>query len=415
MSEAGKTKIGARDGKRAKREGRSAGWLDQCMPGETGKPLANLANALIGLQADFMGHFGYDEMLRAPILMEDLEDDRSNFVPRPATDVDVSIVQERLQHAGLKRLSKNTAHQAVEKFAHEREHRFHPIHRWLEALNWDGEPRVPGLFPRYFGAVDTEYARAISAMFLISMVARIFKPGCKADHLPVLEGAQGTLKSTACQILGGEWFSDHLPDVTGGKDVSMHLRGKWLIEVSEMHSMKRPEAEQLKAFITRTTERYRPSYGRREVIEPRQCVFIGTTNRDTYLRDESGGRRFWPVKTTTIDIEALQRDRDQLFAEAVVRYHKGEAWWPDQDFERQHIVPQQEARYEADPWEETISVYLGTASKTTIGDVARKALRIQTPNISTTDQGRIRAVLQRLGFERGKKDSKGLIPWTRQA
>ena len=281
-----------------------APWLARCVLGESGKPLAVLANALIVLRAVMSDTFAFDEMLRAPLLMRALED-VSDFMPRPVTDVDVGIVQDRLQHLGLKRLSKDVAHQAVDVCAHE--HRFHPVRDYLDGLQWDGTKRLAKLFAKYFGTEATPYAQAIGPMFLISMVARILRPGCKADHLPVIEGPQGALKSTACSILGGRWFSDGLPDVTAGKDAQQHLRGKWLIEVSEMHAMSRAEAAQLKAFITRQVERYRPSHGRKEVIEPRQCVFIGTTNKDAYLRDETGGRRFWPIKAGTIDVDKLER------------------------------------------------------------------------------------------------------------
>jgi predicted P-loop ATPase len=391
-------------------------WLAQCVLGETGKPLAVLANALTAMRAVMPDAFAYNEMLRAPLLMQPLED-RPEPMPRPVTDVDVGVVQERLQHLGLKRLSKDIVHQAVDVRAHER--RFHPVKDYLGGLQWDGVARLADLFPNYFGAEVTRYAQAIGPMFLISMMARILEPGCKADHLPVIEGPQGTLKSSACQILGGDWFSDNLPDVTAGKDVSQHLRGKWLIEVSEMHAMSRAEATLLKAFITRTTERYRPSYGRKEVIEPRQCVFVGTTNRDTYLRDESGGRRFWPVKAGTIDVDALAHDRDQLFAEAVVRFRKGVRWWPDKDFERDHIMPQQAARYEADVWEENIATYLANKidGRVTVGQVAREVLGIETPKIGTAEQRRIAAAMEQIGWRRerpdGKTDWQGKRWWVR--
>ena len=170
--------------------------------------------------------------------------------------------------------------------------------------------------------------------------------------------------------------------------------------------MNRAEASLLKGFISRSVERYRPSYGRKEVIEARQCVFVGTTNRDSYLRDETGGRRFWPIKAGSINIDALEHDRDQLFAEAVVRYREGASWWPDKDFERQHIMPQQSARYEADVWEETISVFIQLKERVTIGQVARDALFIETPRVGTTEQRRIAAALEQLGWRRERTDGK---------
>ena len=234
------------------------------------------------------------------------------------------------------------------------------------------------------------------------------------DHLLVIEGRK-VMKSTACQILGGQWFSDNLPDVSAGKDVSQHIRGKWLIEVSEMHAMSRAETTQLKAFITRQEERYRPSYGRKEVIEPRQCVFVGTTNRDTYLRDETGGRRFWPVRAGVIDPEALTRDRNQLFAEAVHLFRSGSAWWPDKDFERDHIVAEQAARYEADAWEDNIGEFFATHNqqRVTISQVAHEALHIETPKIGTADQRRIAAALEQLGWKRQPQSWDGKRYWTK--
>jgi len=390
-----------------------AKWLDRCLKTETGKPLPNLANALIGLRAEFPDTFAWDEMASVTMLMRPVDELKNDFMPRPCTDVDVGVVQERLQHLGLGRLSKDVTHQAVDIRA--AECCFHPVRDYLNNLKWDGTARISTLFAAYFGASTTDYAAAISAMFMVGMVARIYEPGCKADHMVVLEGAQGTLKSTACRILGGDFFSDNLPDVSAGKDVSQHIRGKWLIEVSEMHAMGRVETTLLKAFITRQVERYRPSYGRKEVVERRQCIFIGTTNKSTYLRDETGGRRFWPIKAGKIDVKDLALDRDQLFAEAVHSYRNGAPWWPDKDFERQHIAPEQAARYEADVWEENIATYLKTNTKVTVGQIAKEALHIETPRLGRAEQNRIIAAMERLSWRRelpaGQTDWQGKTWW----
>jgi predicted P-loop ATPase len=143
------------------------------------------------------------------------------------------------------------------------------------------------------------------------------------------------------------------------------------------------------------------------VIEPRQCVFIGTTNADAYLKDPTGGRRFWPVRAGQINAECLQRDRDQLFAEAIVRHGRNEPWWPDKDFERSTIMPEQAARYEADAWEPVISDYLANKDKVTIGQVAADALSIPIERLGTADQRRIMGAMERLVWVRGDRFAKG--------
>jgi predicted P-loop ATPase len=368
-------------------------WLADCLVNEKGRPLCNVANALAALRADpgLKDNFTYDEMLQAPTWKRE----------RPLTDADITQVQEFLQHAGITQLGKDTVHQAVDLYA--REHAFHPVREQLDALAWDGLERLSEWLATYLGAEQNAYSTRIGTMFLIGMVARIYKPGCKMDYMPVFEGAQGTLKSSACKILGGPWFSDNLPDITSGKDASQHLRGKWLIEVAELHAMNRAETTLLKSFITRDTERFRPPYGRLEVIEPRQCVFVGTTNKDTYLRDETGGRRFWPVKAGAIDLESLARDRDALLAEAVHFFRAGEPWWPAREFEQDTIKPEQDARYEPDVWEEKIAHYIEDRSAVTVGELAHHALNFETARIGTADQRRIAAVLTNLGWGRGRR------------
>jgi predicted P-loop ATPase len=283
---------------------------------------------------------------------------------------------------------------AVDCYA--RKHGYHPVRQYLADLQWNGQERVGNWLQTYLGAEGTKYTQAVGKMFLVAMCARIIEPGCKSDHMLVLEGPQGALKSTACAVLADQWFSDNLPDITAGKDASQHLRGKWLIEVAEMHAMNRAEASLLKSFISRTVERYRPAYGRLEVVEPRQCVFIGTTNKEIYLRDETGGRRFWPVKCGTIDIERLAEDRDQLFAEAVKLYESQQPWWPDKDFEAEHIAPQQSARYELDAWSDAAMRYLQTEARTTIPEIAANALGLDIRHLGIPEQKRIAAILTRL-------------------
>jgi predicted P-loop ATPase len=395
---------GAIKGQRRRSPGAKQTWLKDCICDDRGRVLPILANLMFALRGapEIAEAFTFDEMARTPLLTGQLPaapnaaSVSAGSFPRPVSDTDVSQLQEWLQHAGMPKIGRETTHQAVDLRAQERA--FHPVRDYLDSLSWDGKPRLKTWLSYYLGTLQSDYTAGIGRMFLIAMVARIFKPGCKVDHMLILEGEQGAGKSRASRVLGGDWFSDSLPDLHD-KDAAQHVRGKWLIELAELAAIGRAEAEALKAFISRPVERYRPSYGRKEVVEPRQSVFVGTTNRAVYLRDETGARRFWPVKVGAIDIDALTHDRDQLFAEAVDAYRKGEPWWPEADFERQHIMPEQEARYEADPWEQAIVAYVAERSRVQVTDIAREALNIESVGkIGTAEQRRITGVLTSRGW-----------------
>ena len=388
-------------------------WQKQCIVSPKGTILPNLANALIALREarELSGIVSFDEMSGLPMLKA--LPGAAAFAMRPLIDADVGTIQEWLQHSGISQLGRDVIFQALDIVA--RENSYHPIRTYLSRIAWDGEPRLYCWLVDYLG-VDrmTPYVSTIGPMFLISMEARILRPGCKCDYMIVLEGEQGTKKSAACSILAGEWYSENLPDITNSKEVSEHLPGKWLIEISELSAMSKAENALLKAFITRQTERYRPSYGRHQVIQARQCVFVGTTNKSAYLRDETGGRRFWPVRTGDIELRALERDRDQLFAEAVHDFKAGIRWWPDHKFEAEHIKPEQDARYDADAWEQPIAEHISLLTKTSIYEIARHGLGMENQRIGTADQRRIAAVLERLGWRRKGKNWKGYIEWEKE-
>jgi predicted P-loop ATPase len=365
----------------------------------------NVGNVLLALNQEpgLMNAFGYDEMLRTEVLLRPLRPEQ-NFKVRPVTDADVTAVQSWLQWYGFRGLGKDAAHDAINK--HARDHAFHPVRDYLNGLCWNGTPRLRTWLHEYLGAEENKYIESIGTMFLIGMVARIFQPGCKFDYMPILEGEQGLYKSKACSILAGpEYFSDQLPDIKS-KEASQHLRGKWLIEVAELSTYSRAEVDDFKAFLTRQVERYRPPWGRKEVHEPRQNAFIGTTNKVHYFRDETGNRRFWPATTGVFKLDKLHNDRDQLFAEAVKLFRDKVNWWPDREFEQRYIAPEQESRYQPDVWEPLIRKHLDALieqalkaqpsylPRTTILDIAIKVLGFTTSN--TQQQGEIKTPISRL-------------------
>jgi putative DNA primase/helicase len=205
---------------------------------------------------------------------------------------------------------------------------FHPIKEYLNNLTWDGTQRIDTLLVNFFGAEDNIYTREAIRKSLVGGVARVFNPGCKFDLVLVLVGPQGTFKSTFFKKLGKQWFSDTFLTVSG-KDALEQIQGAWIIEMAELSGMRKADIETTKHFITKQEDTFRPAYARVAETYKRQCIFVGTTNEDDFLADSSGNRRFNPIKVVKERVkqsvfEELDQIVDQIWAEAVYLYNKGE-------------------------------------------------------------------------------------------
>jgi predicted P-loop ATPase len=280
-----------------------------------------------------------------------------------------------------------------------REHPFDAVRDYLDALTWTGECLVDTWLTRFLGVADTTYTRAVGRAWLVSAVARVYRPGAKVDHALILEGPQGAGKSAALQVLAGrsEWFADSLPAVES-KDAAEGIQRRWIVELAELTALRRAEVESMKAFLTRDTDRYRPAYGRVTVDRPRRCVFAGTTNDDAYLNDPSGARRFWPVRCGTIDLDGLRAAVDQLWAEAVVLFREGAQWWLDESTEAA-AREVQASRATVDPWGDTVEAYLAERDEASVRELfSPDALDVPTRMLGARESKRIEAILRRLGW-----------------
>jgi predicted P-loop ATPase len=376
-----------------------------------------VANAILVLSHDaaWRGVVGFDDFAqriavrqRPPYADPDLP-----FEGRDWRDEDDIQTAAWLQTTYGLLVNPEVARQAVLAIA--RDHSFHPVREYLSGLNWDGAPRLDLMLSTYFGVVGSAYTKAVSACWAMSAVARVFDPGCKADHVLILEGRQGSKKSTGLRTMGGSWFTDEL-DAIGSKDAATQLQGVWIVELPELDAMSRSEVSRIKAFMSKSFDRFRPPYGKHAVRFERQCVFAGTVNHSDYLRDETGNRRFWPVRCSAaaageeIDVEGLRRDRDQLWAEAVARHKRGEKWWLESPDLIELSTTEQDARYATDAWEASIARFVLAAGWTTVADVLT-SLGVETPKQGQSEQNRVARCLKRLGWQRGQRTVDGARVW----
>ena len=325
---------------------------------------------------------------------------------------DIRVMKWLAQQYNL-RVKASSVIEAVSVVAHD--HSFHPVRNYLNKLEWDRVPRLDTWLNTVMGVAQSGYSAKVGKRWMISAVARVMRPGCKADSVMILEGGQGEGKSTAMSILGGDWFMD-TPFALGDKDGFQAIRGKWIIELGELDSFNKAESTKAKQFFSASTDTYRESYGRRTNDVPRQCVFVGTTNQDEYLKDATGNRRYWPVACTKVDLEQLREIRDQLWAEAMFCYEAGEIWWVNRD-ETAMFSEAQDERFVVDEWEGPILNWLEESQigETTSGsEVLASALKLDFGHWGKPEQMRVGAIMHRLGWRRVRLPAlakSGQRPW----
>jgi len=301
--------------------------------------------------------------------------------------------------------------------------RVHPIRDYLNSLTWDGTPRLDTLIVDYLGVEDTALNRAMTRKHFTAAVARVMNPGCKYDYCLIVTGAEGIGKSTLFSVMGGEWFNDSLVTMEG-KSGMEQARGGWVIELPELGSIKRSDVEQVKAYISRQDDTYRPAYGTVTEKHPRQCIFCGTTNETYFLKGDTGNRRFWVMAADADrrkhnDVKAdLMAERDQVWAEAVERWKEGEKLYLPADMETEARHRQAEYNDDADdPVKDMLLAYLDMKlpGEWQTWDLKRRRAYITDPDpldqTGTEERTRVCAaefICERLGRDMGDKEYKYL-------
>lgn len=353
----------------------------------------------------------YDTFRERVLTVWRAPEDRS----REWADEDDACLLVHLQRTlAWNKLTSTAVHDGLRAFL--QQHRRNPLTEYLDGLKWDAIERLPSFLSDAYETPQDSYHSAVGRCWLTSMVARAFKPGCQVDTIPVLEGAQGIRKSTSLEILGGEFFTS-LPRGFGDVEFLQVMEGCWLGEIPDMASFRGRDLDHIKAFITIREDRYRRKYARRAVTRQRQCVFAATDNSGDWNGDVTGARRFWPFICKTVNIEYLKANRDQLFAEAVSRFQRGEPWW---DVPMGDQIEQAEQRRFGDAWEEIIERYVREVPKREhddtywiprkeakaelqVDDLLQNALDIPPGKWDRGSQMRVAKALQALGWRRSRR------------